>query len=89
MLIEDEQLEKCTVRKNDLLICEGGEAGRAAVWEKDEGICFQNHIHRARFYSEISPFFMFRFFEQLTATGEINNHRKGVGISKMSGKSLA
>jgi len=89
MLIEDEQLEKCTAKKNDLLICEGGEAGRAAVWEKDIDICFQNHIHRARFYSEISPFFMFRFFEQLTASGEINNHRKGVGISNMSGKSLA
>ena len=89
MLIESDQLEKCTAKKNDLLICEGGEAGRAAVWEKDEDICFQNHIHRARFYSEISPFFMFRFFEQLTATGEINNHRKGVGISNMSGKSLA
>jgi len=89
MLIEDEQLEKCTAKKNDLLNCEGGEAGRAAVWEKDIDICFQNHIHRARFYSEISPFFMFRFFEQLTASGEINNHRKGVGISNMSGKSLA
>jgi len=31
MLIRDDELEKCTARKNDLLICEGGEAGRAAV----------------------------------------------------------
>lgn len=89
MLIKDEELEKCSVRKDDLLICEGGDAGRAAVWEKDEEICFQNHIHRARFYGKLNPYYMYRFFEKLTATGEINKYRKGVGISNMSGKSLS
>lgn len=33
----------------DLLVCEGGEIGRAAVWEgQAEGISFQNHLHRLR-----------------------------------------
>ena len=89
MPIRDEELEKCTAKKNDLLICEGGEAGRAAVWDFDSEVCFQNHIHRARFYCGIDPFFAYRFFEKLNATGEINLHRKGVGISNMSGKALA
>ena len=52
-------------------------------------ICFQNHIHRARFYCEIDPYYAYRFFDKLNATGEINQHRKGVGISNMSSKSLA
>lgn len=89
MLIKDEELEKCSARAGDLLICEGGEAGRAAVWEGEDEICFQNHIHRARFFGELNPYYMYRFFEKLTATGEINQHRKGVGISNMSGKSLS
>jgi type I restriction enzyme S subunit len=89
MPIREDELEKCTARKNDLLICEGGEAGRAAVWPYDRDICFQNHIHRARFYARINPYFAFRFFEWLNATGEVNNYRKGVGISSMSSKSLA
>jgi type I restriction enzyme S subunit len=89
MLIRDEELEKCTARKDDLLICEGGEAGRAAVWSYDNDICFQNHVHRARFYCDIDPYYAFRFFEKLDATGEINEYRKGVGISNMSGKALA
>jgi len=89
MLIEDEQLEKCTAILGDLLICEGGEAGRAAVWQQSYDVCFQNHIHRARFYSDVNPYYMYRFFEYLTATGLIDNYRKGVGISNMSGKSLA
>ena len=89
MLIRDEELEKCTARKNDLLICEGGEAGRAAVWELDREICFQNHVHRARLFANINPYFAFRVFERLNASGEINRYRQGVGISNMSGKALA
>jgi len=89
MPIRDEELEKCTATKKDLLICEGGEAGRAAVWDFDSSICFQNHIHRARFYCNIDPYYALRYFEKLNATGEINRYRKGVGISNMSSKALA
>lgn len=89
MPIRDDEIEKCTARKGDLLICEGGEAGRAAVWSYEKNICFQNHIHRARFHCQIDPYYAYRFFEKLNATGEINQHRKGVGISNMSGKALA
>lgn len=89
MPIRDDEFEKCSARKGDLLICEGGEAGRAAVWLYEKEICFQNHIHRARFYCEIDPYYAYRFFERLNATGEINQYRQGVGISNMSGKALA
>lgn len=88
MPIEDYELERCTAKKGDLLIIEGGEAGRAAVWESDNDICFQNHIHRARFYGKINPYYAYRYFEKLNITGEINQYRKGIGISNMSGKSL-
>lgn len=89
MLIRENELNKCTATKNDLLICEGGEAGRAAVWVQDKEICFQNHIHRARFYGNLSPHYAQRFFEKINATGEINQFRKGIGISNMSSKALA
>lgn len=36
MRVTDEELENITVRKGDLVVCEGGEPGRAAVWNKDE-----------------------------------------------------
>lgn len=89
MPILDDELERCTANKGDLLICEGGEAGRAAVWPHDHAISFQNHVHRARFFAEINPYFVQRYFEKLNATGEIEKYRKGVGISNMSGKALA
>jgi type I restriction enzyme S subunit len=89
MLIGDDEIDRCTARKNDLLICEGGEAGRAAVWPYDRVVCFQNHVHRARFFGGIDPYFGYYFFEWLNASGEIDQYRKGVGISNMSGKALA
>jgi len=89
MPIEDEDIGRCTATKGDLLIVEGGEAGRAAVWCHDYDIAFQNHIHRARFFGGINPYFVQRYFETLNATGDIDKFRKGVGISNMSGKALA
>lgn len=44
----DPRPEKVLV-KGDLLVCEGGEVGRAAVWDGDLDDClFQNHIHCLR-----------------------------------------
>lgn len=88
MPLEDADLEKCQAIQDDLLICEGGEAGRAAVWNHDYPICFQNHIHRARFWQGINPYYAYRLLEKMSYSGEIDDYRKGVGISNMSGKAL-
>lgn len=42
--------EKYRLQKGDLLICEGGEAGRSAIWGSDEEMYYQNALHRVRFY---------------------------------------
>ncbi len=89
MPFQESELEKFSAEQGDLLICEGGDAGRAAVWMGEKPICFQNHIHRARFYGGINPFYIYRFLQKLSVTGEINRYRKGVGIASMSSKSLA
>ncbi|MER7824668.1 restriction endonuclease subunit S [Streptomyces sp. NPDC096097] len=36
------------VRKGDLLVCEGGDVGRCAIYDGPEGFIFQNSIHRVR-----------------------------------------
>ena len=89
MPIEDDEVDRCTASRGDLLICEGGEAGRAAVWNEDYVICFQNHIHRVRLLCSINPYYVFRYFQKMNYTGEINLHRKGMGISNISGRALS
>ena len=52
MPFTESEIEKCTVRKGDLLVCEGGDIGRSAIWPFDFEMRIQNHIHRLRRYSE-------------------------------------
>ena len=89
MLIDESELSKCTVQKGDLLVCEGGEAGRSAVWENDETICIQNHIHRVRPYQNINTYYLYYYLMKIFLTGEIDNYRNGMGIKNLSGKSLS
>jgi type I restriction enzyme, S subunit len=46
----DDEWKRYGVEPGDVLICEGGEIGRAAVWPEDgpSGIHYQKALHRAR-----------------------------------------
>ena len=49
MYIDGDVPSRKLLRRGDLLVCEGGEIGRAAVWNAEiDGCIFQNHIHRLR-----------------------------------------
>ena len=49
MDIKPEERERFTVSNGDVLICEGGEVGRTAIWDGGDGvIAFQKAIHRLR-----------------------------------------
>ena len=89
MPFQNEELDRCTAIKGDLLICEGGEAGRSAIWDLEKPICFQNHIHRVRPFANVSSQYLLRYMEKIYLTGEINVYRRGVGIQSLSGNSLA
>ena len=46
----DSDLIKYNLQKGDLLVCEGGEVGRSAIWEAPIEDCyFQKTLHRIRF----------------------------------------
>ncbi|QOJ27639.1 MAG: restriction endonuclease subunit S [Ignavibacteriales bacterium] len=57
-----EEEKKFRLIKDDLLVCEGGDIGRTAIWEYDhEEIYYQNHLHRMRRKTEsiIPKYFMY------------------------------
>ena len=62
MPFTESEIERCIVRKGDLLICEGGDVGRAAIWEYDYNIMIQNHIHRLRGKVDICTRYFFYLF---------------------------
>ena len=86
MRFTDEEIEKCTATLGDLLVCEGGDIGRAAIWNYPYDIRIQNHIHKLRAYKLLCTKFFFWVFYFYKATGQIGG--KGIGIQGLSSKAL-
>ncbi|WP_249273323.1 restriction endonuclease subunit S, partial [Salmonella enterica] len=53
MKFEDNELSEFILRNGDLLICEGGEPGRCAIWNKPGEFYFQKALHRVRTFCNI------------------------------------
>ena len=86
MPFTDEEIGKCTIKKGDLLVCEGGDIGRAAIWHYDYDICIQNHIHRLRGYVELCTYYFYNIFWLYKRSGIIGG--KGIGIQGLSAGAL-
>jgi len=86
MLFTESEVEKCTVRKGDLLVCEGGDIGRAAIWNYDYPIRIQNHIHRLRSYAPVEIYFFYYVFYLYKRAGLIGG--KGIGIQGLSSNAI-
>ena len=86
MFFTDTEVEKCTAQKGDLLVCEGGDIGRAAIWQSDDNIRIQNHIHRLRAYNSVCTEFFYYLFYLYKHAGWIGG--KGIGIQGLSSKAI-
>lgn len=86
MRFTDEEIEKCTAITGDLLVCEGGDIGRAAIWNYQYDIRIQNHIHKLRAYIPLCTKFFFWIFYFYKSAGLIGG--KGIGIQGLSSKAL-
>lgn len=86
MPFTEKELERCTVKKGDLLVCEGGDCGRSAIWNYDEEVCIQNHVHRLRPYVEVSIEYFYHLFYLYKFTGKLRG--RGVGIQGLSNEAI-
>ena len=86
MPFTDAELERCTVKKGDLLVCEGGDCGRSAVWSYDEEVCIQNHVHRLRPYRDVNIYYFYYLFYLYKNTGRLRG--RGVAIQGLSNEAI-
>lgn len=89
MRIEDREVERYSAQKGDLLICEGGYPGRAAVWDQDEPVFFQKALHRVRFSNPAYATFLMHYLFLKDATGQLKEQFTGSGIQHFTGQALA
>lgn len=79
----EEDKAKYKLERGDLLICEGGDAGRCAIWDDDRTMYYQNALHRVRFYGDISVTFYKAILEFYKYNGTIKVHCKGETIQHL------
>jgi type I restriction enzyme S subunit len=84
-----EESDRYTAIRGDVLVCEGGYPGRAAIWEQAEPIYFQKALHRVRFHEpERAKWFLYYLLSQ-DLDGTLKDHFNGAGIQHFTGEVLA
>jgi type I restriction enzyme S subunit len=91
MTFSNKEIEKFSLKKGDILICEGGESGRCAVWEKENSdILFQKAIHRARVKSPdtIEPHYIPFLMKKIRENNGLKNYVSQATIEHLTGEKL-
>jgi type I restriction enzyme S subunit len=89
MRLEDSELEEFSLNPGDVLVCEGGEPGRAAVWDgRAAGVYFQKALHRVRLFEGVSPKFLVNALFQAAQSGILEERFTGVTIKHLTGRGL-
>lgn len=89
MRFEEKENERYGLKYGDLIICEGGEPGRCAIW-KDEvpEMKIQKALHRVRMHDNYNPFFVYYRFLLAGRSGELSKHFIGSTIKHLTGVGL-
>ena len=91
MTFADKERERLKLEQGDILICEGGDSGRCAVWKgSKEEILFQKAIHRARprCKNEISPLFVSMLLKEIKSNGGLKDYITKSTIEHLTGEKL-
>ncbi len=90
MPFEDRELQEFALRPGDVLICEGGEAGRAAVWDgRESEMYFQKAIHRVRLNADVNPWFLAYYLRSAAYEGRLAPYSTGATFQHLTGQRLA
>jgi type I restriction enzyme, S subunit len=88
--LESEELEEFRLVPGDLLICEGGEPGRCAIWrDPDREMYFQKAIHRVRPRKGILSEYLAICLQVDAQNGVLAKHFTGATIKHFTGRSLS
>ena len=72
MPFSEQEMEKFRLKDGDLMICEGGESGRCAIWKAtDNDMFFQKAVHRARVIDKsVTNIVYIRYLLEYTKKGD-------------------
>ena len=90
MDFDEKDRKKYRLKYGDVLICEGGEVGRAAIWKDELAECyFQKALHRARPNPKyILPDYVVWLLFMMAKLGGLDDFTSQVTIAHLTGEKL-
>lgn len=90
MRFESHELDRFSLKRGDIVMCEGGEPGRCAIWKDDaEGMMFQKALHRIRPGGLLDSSFLFYAFLHFGKSGGFSQYFTGATIKHLPREQLA
>ena len=89
MKFEESEQDRYGIRKGDLIMCEGGEPGRCAIWNSDiPNMKIQKALHRIRLNDNVLNKYVYFLFVLYAQNGVLGKYFTGTTIKHLTGQSL-
>lgn len=90
MDFSESERNKFSLNPGDVLVCEGGEVGRTAIWHGEVAECyFQKAVHRLRTRGDVVPEYMLHFMRHAAELDLFRSHTSQTSIAHLTGEQLA
>jgi len=87
--VSENEIRDLSVQYGDVLVCEGGEPGRCAVWrDRQQSYIFQKALHRVRVGDKILPEWICYCLKDSADSGRLSSLFTGSTIMHLTGISL-
>ena len=90
MRFEDHELDKYGLQHGDIIMCEGGEPGRCAIWKSQiPGMMYQKALHRIRPLNDLDHHFLYYSLYHKGTSGQMAGLFTGATIKHLPREKLA
>lgn len=85
MYFDEDEFDRYGLLAGDVVVCEGGEPGRAALWDgRLPDLKFQKAIHRVRFHAPFAPRLLVIYLESIAGSTQFEKLFTGGGIKHLT-----
>lgn len=90
MRFEPHEEERYGLLPGDLVVCEGGEPGRCAIWTGQvQRMKIQKALHRIRPKPSLDNYYLYYWFRHAANVGLLDAHFTGTTIKHLTGRAIA